>query len=62
MPGREERAAGMSELHPTECACQDCRSRRLIRDDDRAADRHSADELEDFGYVLKGKPRGQDEY
>jgi hypothetical protein len=52
----------MSELHPTECACQDCRSRRLIRDDDRAADRHSAEELEDFGYVLKGKPRGRDEY
>lgn len=52
----------MFELHPTECACQDCRSRRQIRDDDRTAERHTADELEDFGYVLKAKPRGQDEY
>ena len=29
----------MLELHPTQCACQDCRSRRLIRGDDMAAER-----------------------
>jgi hypothetical protein len=29
----------MPELHPTQCACQDCRGRRLIRDDDVAAER-----------------------
>jgi hypothetical protein len=29
----------MPELHRTQCACQDCRSRRLIRDDDVAAER-----------------------
>jgi hypothetical protein len=29
----------MSELHPTQCACRDCRSRRLIRGDDVAAQR-----------------------
>jgi hypothetical protein len=50
----------MPELHSTECACQDCRSRRLIRDDDLAAERYSRDELEDFGYVLKGRV-GQEE-
>ena len=51
----------MLELHPTECACQDCRSRRLIRDDDQATERYSADELEDFGYVLKRKQGGQED-
>jgi hypothetical protein len=45
----------MYELHPTHCACQDCRNRRLIRDADLATERYSADELEDFGYLLKGK-------
>ena len=50
----------MPELHPTQCACQDCRSRRLIRDDDVTANRYSADELEDFGYLLKGKPSDMD--
>jgi hypothetical protein len=45
----------MTELHPTQCTCQDCRSRRLIRDADLTAERYSADELEDFGYLLKGK-------
>jgi len=29
----------MLELHPTHCACRDCRNRRLIRDDDAAAAR-----------------------
>ncbi len=48
----------MPELHSTECACQDCRSRRLIRDD---ADRYTADELEDFGHILKGKQVGQED-
>jgi hypothetical protein len=51
----------MLELHPTECACQDCRSRGLIRGDDQATERHSADELEDFGYVLKRKQGGQED-
>jgi hypothetical protein len=51
----------MPELHSTQCACQDCRSRRLIREDDAGAERFSADELEDFGYVLKRKPAGQDD-
>lgn len=45
----------MTELHPTQCMCQDCRSRRLIRDADLTDERYSADELEDFGYLLKGK-------
>jgi hypothetical protein len=45
----------MYELHPTHCACQDCRNRRLIRGADQAAERYAADELEDFGYLLKGK-------
>ena len=45
----------MYELHPTHCACHDCRNRRLIRDSDQATERYSADELEDFGYLLKGK-------
>jgi hypothetical protein len=49
----------MPDLHPTQCACQDCRSRRLIRDDDVTANRYSADELEDFGYLLKGKQVGE---
>ena len=52
---------GMLELHSTLCACQDCRGRRLIRDEEVAAERYSADELEDFGYVLKRKPVGQDD-
>jgi hypothetical protein len=52
----------MPELHSTQCACQDCRSRRLIRDDDGAAERYPADELEDFGYVLKGKQVGQEDH
>ena len=51
----------MPELHSTECACQDCRSRRLIRADDVGAERFSADELEDFGYVLKRKQVGQED-
>jgi hypothetical protein len=50
----------MPDLHPTQCPCQDCRSRRLIRDDDVAASRYSSDELEDFGYLLKGKPVGRE--
>jgi hypothetical protein len=50
----------MPELHSTQCACRDCQSRRLIRDDDRAAERNSADELEDFGYALKGKQAGRE--
>lgn len=44
----------MPELHPTQCACQDCRSRRLIRNDDLASERKSADEPEDSGYRLNG--------
>jgi len=32
----------------------------LIRDDDATANRYSADELEDFGYLLKGKPSDMD--
>jgi hypothetical protein len=28
----------MPELHPTQCPCRDCRSRRLIRGDDVAAE------------------------
>jgi hypothetical protein len=51
----------MPELHSTQCACQDCRSRRLIRDDALAAEHFSADELEDFGYVLKRKQVGQED-
>jgi hypothetical protein len=46
----------MYELHPTHCACHDCRNRRLIRDAGQASERNSADELEDFGYFGKGKP------
>jgi hypothetical protein len=52
----------MPELHSTQCACQDCRSRRLIRDDEMAADRYAADELEDFGYLLKGRQVGQEDH
>jgi hypothetical protein len=60
--GRNERGRlGMPELHPNQCACQDCRRRRLIRDDDPVAERFSADELEDFGYVLKRKPAGRED-
>jgi hypothetical protein len=51
----------MPELHSTQCPCQDCRSRRLIRDDELAAERYSADELEDFGYVLKRTQVGRDD-
>ena len=40
----------MPELHSTECACQDCRNRRLIREDDVAAERSSVVEPEDYGY------------
>lgn len=29
----------MPELHPIQCTCRDCRNRRLIRDDDVAAER-----------------------
>jgi hypothetical protein len=35
-----ERRSEMPELHPTQCACRDCRSRRLIRGDDVAAERN----------------------
>jgi hypothetical protein len=48
----------MTQSHSTQCTCQDCRSRRLIRDEDVAAQRHAAEELEDFGYVLKRTPQG----
>jgi hypothetical protein len=58
---KRERAVGMPELHPNQCTCQDCRSRRLIRDDDPVAERFSADELEDFGYVLKRKPTSRED-
>jgi hypothetical protein len=51
----------MNDLHSTQCECQDCRSRRLIQDDASAARRYSADELEDFGYVLKRNPAGQED-
>ena len=50
----------MPELHSTQCARRDCRSRRLIRDDDLSAERYSADEV-DLGYVLKGSA-GQEEH
>ena len=50
----------MPELHPTQCACEDCRSRTLIRDAGPATDRYSKDELEDFGYLLRGKKEGQE--
>ena len=50
----------MTELHPTECACQDCSSRRLIRDAAPAAERYSEDELEDFGHLLKQKDPSQE--
>jgi hypothetical protein len=48
------------ELHPTQCACHDCWSRRLIRDAGPASERYSDDELEDFGHLLKGKQVSQD--
>jgi len=51
----------MFELHPIECACRGCRSRRLICGDDQATERYSADELEDFGYVLERKQGGQED-
>ena len=51
----------MPELHSTLCGCQDCRSRRLIRDDDAAVERYAADELEDFGYVLKRRQVGRED-
>jgi hypothetical protein len=50
----------MPELHSTQCACQDCRSRRLIREDEPAAERYSAEELEDFGYVFQRRPASQE--
>ena len=59
---QEQRRSAMPGLHPTHCACQDCRSRRLIRDDDGAAERTSAEELEDFGFLLKGKPTDRPGY
>ena len=49
----------MIELHPTHCACEDCRSRRLIRNADSVAEGYRADELEDFGFLLKGEPAGE---
>jgi hypothetical protein len=52
----------MTELHPAVCTCRDCRSRRLIREDAVTADRYAADELEDFGYLLKEKPAAQGGY
>ena len=48
----------MFELHPTHCACEDCRSRRLIRNANSADARYPADELEDFGFLLKGEKPG----
>jgi hypothetical protein len=51
----------MLDLHSTQCECQDCRNRRLIQDDGSAARRYSADELEDFGYVLKRNQVGQED-
>lgn len=51
----------MPEVHSTQCECQDCQSRRLIRDDDLTAKRYSADELEDFGYVLKRRQEGPED-
>jgi hypothetical protein len=45
----------MPELHPAECACQDCWSRRLIRDAGPATEPYSDDELEDFGHLLKAR-------
>jgi hypothetical protein len=51
----------MIELHPTQCACEDCRSRRLIRNADLTGDRYLAEELEDFGFLLKGDAAGRKE-
>jgi len=50
----------MLDLHPTQCACQDCTSRRLIREDEARTDRYSADELEDFGCLLKRQAGPED--
>lgn len=56
----EEEGDGMLDLHPTQCACQDCTSRRLIREDEARTDRYSADELEDFGCLLKRQAGPED--
>jgi hypothetical protein len=52
----------MPELHPTQCACRDCRSRRLIRDDDVAAERaERAARLQPTQKALARARNGQDE-
>lgn len=50
----------MFELHPTQCACHDCWSHRLIRDAAPAAGPYSEDELEDFGHLLKAEEAGRE--
>jgi hypothetical protein len=50
----------MVELHPTQCACEDCRNRRLIRSAEVAAEGYWADEMEDFGFLLKGEKAGRE--
>lgn len=51
----------MPELHPTQCACRDCQSRRLIRDDDVAAGRaERAARLQSGQKALAPAWKGQD--
>ncbi len=50
----------MIDLHPMQCACADCRNRRLIRDPDSAAEAYRAAEPVPPSPVPKGEERGRD--
>jgi hypothetical protein len=51
----------MPELHPTQCPCHDCWSRRLIRGAAPADERDSNEQLEDFGHLLKRQEVSQED-
>ena len=51
----QEGRLAMPELHPTRCACRDCRNRRLIGGTGPADERYDEDELADFGHLLRQK-------
>jgi hypothetical protein len=55
----QEGRLAMPELHPTRCACRDCRNRRLIGGTGPAEERYGEDELEDFGHLLRQKGASQ---